>query len=92
MRGMAPGENKFHREIAKTEFSQQGRKGRQKISRKADFAPSPPVATSAKDAKSQREDEGIKSREKAKKTQKRRPRIDEQKTKTQPLMDADLRG
>ena len=28
MRGMAPGENKFHREIAKTEFSQQGRKGR----------------------------------------------------------------
>jgi hypothetical protein len=26
MRGMAPGENKFHREIAKTEFSQQGRK------------------------------------------------------------------
>jgi hypothetical protein len=27
MPGMAPGENKFHREIAKTEFSQQGRKG-----------------------------------------------------------------
>jgi hypothetical protein len=27
MRGMAPGENKFHREIPKTEFSQQGRKG-----------------------------------------------------------------
>ena len=28
MRGMAPGENKFHRVSAKTEFSQQGRKNR----------------------------------------------------------------
>ena len=70
MRGMAPGENKFHREIAKTEFSQQGRKGRQKISRKADFAPSPPLAMSAKDTKPQRENEGINSREKAQKAQK----------------------
>jgi hypothetical protein len=46
MRGMVPGENKFPSEIAKTERSQGGQKGRQKISRK--------------DAKSQREDEGIK--------------------------------
>src|ERR1700749_391036 len=28
MRGMAPGENKFHREIAKTEFSQRGHEDR----------------------------------------------------------------
>jgi hypothetical protein len=46
---------------------------------------------SAKDTKPQREDEGINSREKAQST-KREPRIDEQKTKNQPLMDAELRG
>jgi hypothetical protein len=28
MRGMAPGENEFHREIAKTEFSHQGHEDR----------------------------------------------------------------
>src|SRR5260370_19980260 len=42
-----------------------------KRSRKADFAPSPPLATSAKDGKAQREDEVKNSREKAQKTQKR---------------------